>query len=464
MTASQVFSGDSRVMHTIARYLETLRDAVDGDELHGVIARTLRQHSRKGPPGPDYLIDLYGQLDAYARDALSLPSMRIRARLLQQHIAPYIADLRTDRLRGTTTSPITVNALKEDPIHNPSPTGRGAGVRDGANFSEKAIPRPDLPLGGERLNQRAPKSALPQAAPIVSHPHPTSPAQNATKTETRRNGITPVEGVLERPGEKEQAAAKKHTEKYEELLRSEKDAWQAIYGTVKDYQRLKEAWLKSLDELARQRDALESKLVKTSEHVSQLEVERTNLRSELETARAENAKRPRVQSIPRLLSRIAGRQGSIAKRDGFVRSLEAEIKRIKRSGAPLALGLIVVDSLDTLIDRYGAEAAAAALRCYTEEVLSNFRAYDLVAVYDRDQFAVMFPDTSKEGARRALEKAYKRAVETHLSYEGKSLPLPPFAGALITYSAGEDPTKFLQRAGEALISARASGNRGVMLS
>jgi diguanylate cyclase len=420
LTASQVFSGDSRVMHTIARYLETLRETVDGDELHGVIARTLRQHSRKGPPGPEYLIDLYGQLDAYARDALSLPSMRIRARLLQQHIAPYIADLRMDRLRGGTS-----------------------------------------PAAASTPRSTAPTS---QAAPLVSHPRPYPPVRGVTATEKDRNGATPVEGVLERPSEKEEAAAKKRTEKYDALLRSEKDAWQAIYGTVKDYQRLKEAWLKSLDELARQRDTLENKLVKTTEQLSQLEVEHTKLRSELEAARTESAKRPRAQAIPRLLSRIASRPGPLAKRDGFVRSLEAEIKRIKRSGAPLALGLIMVESLDTLIDRYGAEAATAALRCYTEEVLSNFRAYDLVAVYDRDQFAVMFPDTSKEGARRALEKAYKRAVETHLSYDGKSLPLPPFAGALVTYSAGEDPTKFLQRAGEALISARANGSRGVVLS
>jgi GGDEF domain-containing protein len=76
----------------------------------------------------------------------------------------------------------------------------------------------------------------------------------------------------------------------------------------------------------------------------------------------------------------------------------------------------------------------------------------------------MFPDTSKEGARRALEKAYKRAVETHLSYAGKSMPLPPFAGTLVMYSAGEDPAGFLQRAGEALVGARTQGGRGVVLS
>lgn len=417
MTASPVLSAESRVMHTIARYLESLQASIDGDELHGIISRTLRRHSRNGPLGSDYLIDLYGQLDAYARDALSLPSMRIRARLLQQHIAPYIAD------------------LKIDPLPRDAPPARAGAV---PSVAVKAVV--------EEI----------QAAP----PPPAAPAAPPQRPEAHG---PPVEGILERPGEKEEAAAAERGEKYQALLRSEKDAWQAIYGTVKDYQRLKDAWLKSLDELSRQRDALEEKLVKTTEQLSRLEIDHEKLRGEMQSARIEAPKRARPLSIPRLLSR-ASRPGALTKRDGFIRSLEAEIKRIKRSGAPLALGLIGVESLDVLIERHGADAAEAALRCYAEEVLSNFRAYDLVAIFDNDQFIVMFPDTPKEGARRALEKAYKRAVETHLNYAGQSIPLPPFAGALITYSAGEDPAKFLGRAGEALTHARAQGTRGVILS
>lgn len=407
MTASEVLSGDSRVMQTIARYLETLRETVDGDELHGLIARTLRRHSRAGPPGPEYLLDLHERLETYARDALTLPGMRIRARLLQQHLAPYLNDLKT------------------------------------------AAKLPDTAPAA------AAGTATQTAAPV---PKPEAPA-----TGTRNGHEASVEGVLERPGEREEQAADERTEKYRTLLRSENDAWQAIYGTVKDYQRLKEAWLKSLDELAHQRDALEQKLVKTTEHLTKLETENEQLRAGLEQARTETAKPPHARSVPRLLSRLNDRQEELPKRDRFVWQLQAEIKRIKRSRAPLALGLIGID-LDILNERHGADAARAALRCYAEEILSNFRAYDIVALYGDDRFAVMFPDTCKEGARRALEKAYKRAVETHLNYSGASIPLPPFAGALVTYSPGEDPATFLDRADRALDDARASGQRGVVLS
>ncbi|MFL6648951.1 MAG: diguanylate cyclase domain-containing protein [Sulfurifustaceae bacterium] len=407
---SQILTGDSRLMQIITRYLENLRQTVDGDELHGIISRTLRRHSRHGSPGPDCLLDLYSQLDAYARDPVSLSSMRIRARLLQQHIAPYISELKI------------------------------------APLEEPAAPASETPVRSESVVEVA----------------PTPPTETTTPAPSPNESPAAIEGVLERPAEKKKATSQARAEKYQQLLRSENDAWQAIYGTVKDYQRLKDAWLKSLDELARQRAALEDRLVKTTEQLSKLEVENDQLRNQLQSARNETAKRGRVHAVPKLL-RAGGRAGS-TKRDAFLKSLEAEIKRIKRSGAPLALGLIKVESLDALIARHGADAAAAALRCSAEEVLSNFRAYDLVASYDQDVFAILFPDTSKDGARRALEKAFKRAVESHVTCSGGSIPLPPFAGALVMYSAGEEPAAFLGRAGEALAKLCKSGTRGVVSS
>lgn len=393
-------------MQTIARYLETLRERVDGDELHGLIDRTLRRHTRQGPPTIDCLIDLDGQLDAYARDALTLPGMRIRARLLQQHIAPYLYDLKVHPVSRSDATSATAGDVEDIVVHD--------------------VAEPETP--------------------------------------TRRNGSeTALEGVLERPSEAQECAAEERAQKHQELLRSEKDAWQAIYGTVKDYQRLKDAWLKSLDELARQRDDLEQKLGETTESLTRLEAEREQLRHQLENSRTGTNKRSR-SSLPRLASRLANRQGQLSKREGFVRQVRAEVRRSKRSGTPLALGLIRVENLDAVIEQHGAEAAAAALRCYAEEILSNFRAYDVVAFYNHDQFAVMFPDTVKEGARRALEKAYKRAVETHLNHGGASIPLPPFAGALVTYSPGEDPARFLVRADDALNNARNGHQHGVALA
>src|ERR1051325_8176385 len=98
-------------MQTITRYLDNLRETVDGDDLHALIARAQRRHARKASSTHEYLSDLYGQLDAYARDALSLPSMRIRARLLQQHIAPYIADAKIESPPADKAPPVIATTM-----------------------------------------------------------------------------------------------------------------------------------------------------------------------------------------------------------------------------------------------------------------------------------------------------------------------------------------------------------------
>jgi PleD family two-component response regulator len=70
---------------------------------------------------------------------------------------------------------------------------------------------------------------------------------------------------------------------------------------------------------------------------------------------------------------------------------------------------------------------------------------------------VLFPNTQKEGANRALEKAQKRAAETVLSFQGQSLPLPTFSSVLTLYSPGEKSATLLKRADEALDHAKLRG-------
>lgn len=406
---------DPRVMDTITRYMESLRNTIDGGELYGLISRILRKHGRLGAITRECLTELHAQLEAYADDPVTLPSMRIRARLLQQHIGAYLPDF--------------------DRVARPPELMREAPRAEPPTFE-------DAPIIEE----------TPLAAPA---PVPAPAVEEA--------GEPPLEGVLERPSEQTEQAGSERAEKYQALLRSEKDAWAAIYGTVKDYHKLKQAWMKSLDELARQRDALEEKLVKSSEHLSLLEAERDKLRADLERVRAEATRRPRLLPTPRN-ARGAARNAALPRREAFLREVETEIKRSKRTGSTLALGLIAIEGLERVAEERGAEACEAVLRCYATEILANFRAYDRVALYDRDLYAVMFPDTRKEGAQRALEKAHKRASETHVAHEGRSFPLPPLVGVLVLYAAGEDPVTFLARADAALARAREQDHTGIHLA
>lgn len=339
-------------MQLISRHLESLKENTDGGELYALIARALRRCGGRAQLDAAALLDLHSQLENYARDPVALPAMRVRARLLQQHLAGFLPD-------------------------------------------------------------------------------PLPPAVTPTPVD---------EVVVERRPDAVTAA-----EKYNSLLRSEKDAWRAIYGTVKDYQKLKTAWMNSLDELARQRDALEHKLVQATTELTTIEVERDQLRQEVESLRSAVSARPQA-TVVRLAVRPSAKAGALARRETLVRQLEAEIKRLKRSSRPLALGLIALDDLQHLAADEGEQATAAALQCYVQEVLSNFRAYDVVAFYQDTVFAILFPETSREGAQRALEKAHKRAAETHVHCGDRALPLPRCRSTLVMYRPGEDAATMLQRA------------------
>jgi diguanylate cyclase (GGDEF)-like protein len=144
-------------------------------------------------------------------------------------------------------------------------------------------------------------------------------------------------------------------------------------------------------------------------------------------------------------------------REAFLRQLDAEIARVKRYGFSLALALVDIDNLETINEREGREAGDAVLRCYGTEILGKFRTYDLVGRLEDDQFAVLFPNTQKDGALRALEKARRTAQDTYVTINGRNLPLPGFSSVLTLYSPGEQPAALMKRAAEILDHAKQKG-------
>ena len=207
--------------------------------------------------------------------------------------------------------------------------------------------------------------------------------------------------------------------------------------------------VKGLDDLIRERNTLHQQLSKAAEFMKLVEADRVRLRDELGRARSHG-----------LVDDVTG----LPRQEIFTRALEAEVARVKRYGFSLAFAMIHVDDMAGVRQSHGKEAGDAVLRCYANEILSNFRSYDLVARYQDDRFSVLFPNTQKEGAQRALEKAQKRAGETFLSHDGRSFPLPRFSSVLTLYSPGEKAASLMKRAGDALDQARVQGPQRMVVS
>ncbi len=278
------------------------------------------------------------------------------------------------------------------------------------------------------------EAAIPAPAPVPE----TSPPP------TRQEKIEALEDTLADKVTKSITADKQ----FGELLESERAALQETHSPLGELGDLKQILVKGLNELIEERQALIEKLSTASEYLKDVESDRERLRQELGQARKHS---------------MADELTGLPKRDVFIKQLESEIGRVKRYGFALAFAVIDIDNLESVNKRYGRATGDAVLRCYASEILSKFRTYDLVARYGGDEFAVLFPNTQKDGAMHALEKARKTATSTFIHQDGKNIPLPSFSSVLTQYSPGEPPAALLQRADETLTHAKLGGyNRMVV--
>jgi diguanylate cyclase (GGDEF)-like protein len=162
----------------------------------------------------------------------------------------------------------------------------------------------------------------------------------------------------------------------------------------------------------------------------------------------------------RLLS-LTDELTGLPNRRAFLRRLEDEVGRVKRYGVPVTMTIIDLDDFKGINDNRGHGGGDAVLRGYSDHILSIFRHHDMVARYGGEEFAVILPNTSGDGAMRALQKVQKRVSETFCNYNGERFPMPTFSAGLAEYRPGETLSEFIERADSALYRAKNLGRNRV---
>ena len=143
-------------------------------------------------------------------------------------------------------------------------------------------------------------------------------------------------------------------------------------------------------------------------------------------------------------------------------ALEQELARIGRYGGRLALVTVDVDDLKALNDSFGHQTGDLALLETASSLRREARQADFVARLSGDEFVVLMPQTTAEGAVIAAEQLRKTIADQVVSDGKRTVRFTVSAGVSAAEgSDGADPSTLLRLSDVALYAAKRAGRNCV---
>ena len=145
----------------------------------------------------------------------------------------------------------------------------------------------------------------------------------------------------------------------------------------------------------------------------------------------------------------------------FSESLEKEISRAKRYERPFSLVLFDIDHFKKINDTYGHLAGDAVLRQLGALIRGRVRRDDVPARTGGEEFAVILPEVSCEGAVILADKLRRSVEDSTFRFEGTIIPVTISLGVAEWDPNIEDPAELVKRTDEKLYDAKRSGRNRV---
>jgi len=170
----------------------------------------------------------------------------------------------------------------------------------------------------------------------------------------------------------------------------------------------------------------------------------------------------------RLLEHLAHVDGltELANRRRFDDVYDLEWQRARRSGRPLSLSLLDIDSFKQFNDLYGHPAGDRALRAVARVASAHMRRpADLAARYGGEELVLLMPETDAVQALRivqALRKAVMRLTIAHAGSAAAPVITVSIGGATLDAPGSESSAALFEAADVQLYRAKQGGRNRVM--
>ncbi|WP_242620209.1 MULTISPECIES: diguanylate cyclase [Shewanella] len=153
----------------------------------------------------------------------------------------------------------------------------------------------------------------------------------------------------------------------------------------------------------------------------------------------------------------------VKNRHAFDKRLVAEGRISRRQQTPMGLLMVDIDKFKPINDQYGHLAGDSTIQAIAKTLSAQIkRPTDLVSRFGGEEFAIILPNTTKQGAMVVAEQMRKAVSELQIHWQGQSFPLTISIGVCVAIIEDEThPMQLLDQADKALYDAKRSGRNKV---
>jgi len=151
----------------------------------------------------------------------------------------------------------------------------------------------------------------------------------------------------------------------------------------------------------------------------------------------------------------------LVNRRRFIEALEAEVERARRFDSPLAIVLSDLDNFKQVNDEFGHHGGDVVLRAFADMIRSQARDVDVSGRIGGEEFAILLPETDREGAALVAERMRRSLNSVAIAVEDTNLNVAASFGVaeLVPGQTGDD---LLRSADAALYRAKDEGKNRVV--